>query len=53
MSLTTEQARAAAAARKNFRGGRPRMKGRRCPCGKYLLATAKRQIPKHVCVAPK
>jgi hypothetical protein len=49
MSLTTEQARAANATRKTFRGGRPRKKGRRCPCGDYLLATAKKRG--HVCVA--
>jgi len=52
MPITTEQARAAAAARKTHSGGkdgRPRKKGRRCPCKKYLLATAKKRG--HVCAA--
>jgi hypothetical protein len=53
MALTPEQARAASLARKTISGGkegRPLKKGRRCPCGKYLLATAKQRG--HKCVKP-
>ena len=47
--LTTEQARDMAALRKHCRGGRPRSRKKRCPCG--LMTARRARANRHRCVA--
>jgi hypothetical protein len=48
-SLTTDEARKMAAARKTYGSGsgRPRFKAKRCVCGKYTVKTANARY--HTC----